>query len=179
MTCKYSASLSTRLRNRSGCTGRCRRWCRKPQQLVYQLCAEDITKGALVPHLPEAERHLLLVEGALPPESSARGRTCVMCPVKGGSPKLIPCCLCNNWCHVPCSYQTHLRRVCPCHVRILDPKRKIMVTSHPYIEDYVVSQPGKQLEQKTEWLVMISATSCPAMITPLPGGARPLGLTFS
>ena len=53
------------------------------------------------------------------------------------SPKLIPCCLCNNWCHVPCSYQTHLGRICPCHV-ILDPRRKIMVISHPYMEDYAV-----------------------------------------
>ena len=36
------------------------------------------------------------------------------------------------------SYQTHLGRVCPRHIRILDPKRKTMVLSHPYMEDYVV-----------------------------------------
>ena len=45
--------------------------------------------------------------------------------------------LCENWCHVSCSYQTHLGRVCPCHIGILDPKRKIMVLSHPCLEDYV------------------------------------------
>ena len=27
---------------------------------------------------------------------------------------------------------------CPCHVQILDPKRKIIVLKHPYHEDYVV-----------------------------------------
>ena len=61
-----------------------------------------------------------------------------MCPVRVGSPKLIPCCLCDNWCHVLCSYQTYLGRICPCHIRILDPKRKIMVMSRPYMEEYVV-----------------------------------------
>ena len=74
----------------------------------------------------------------LPRESSARVELCVMCPVRIGSLKLIPCCLCHNWCHVPCSYQIHLGRVRPCYTRILDPKRKIMVMSHPYMEDYVM-----------------------------------------
>ena len=55
-----------------------------------------------------------------------------MCPVRLGYPKLLPC-----WCHVGCSYQTHIGRVCPCHIRILDPKRKIVVLSHPSMEDYV------------------------------------------
>ena len=61
-----------------------------------------------------------------------------MCPVRRGSPKLLPYCLCYNWCHPGCSYQTHLGRVCPCHVQILDPRRKIIVLKHPYHEDYVV-----------------------------------------
>ena len=39
----------------------------KAQQLVYQLCAENITKGALVPMTPEAERHLLLTGGCSHP----------------------------------------------------------------------------------------------------------------
>ena len=46
-------------------------WCRKPQPLVCQLCAEGLTKGAPVPTRSDAERQLL------PPESSARGRVCV------------------------------------------------------------------------------------------------------
>ena len=61
-----------------------------------------------------------------------------MCPVRRGSPKLLPCWLCYNWCHPGCSYQTHLGRICPCHVQILDPRRKIIVLKHPYYEDYVV-----------------------------------------
>ena len=61
-----------------------------------------------------------------------------MCPVKRGSPRLLPCCLCENWCHIACSYQTHLGRICPCHVRILDPRQKIIVMTHPCHEDYVV-----------------------------------------
>ena len=118
--------------------GRVPLWCRRPQKMTYHLCAEDLTKTAIVPNLPEEERDDLLHRGILPRESSAKDRHCVMCPVKRGSPKLLPCCLCYNWCHIGCSYQTHLGRVCPCHVQILDPKRKTMVLRHPYHEDCVV-----------------------------------------
>ena len=110
----------------------------EPQGMTYQFCAEDMTKTIILPNLPAEERDDLLNRGILPPESSARDRHCVMCPVRRGSPKLLPCCLCYNWCHPGCSYQTHLGRVCPCHVQILDPKRKIIVLKHPYHEDYVV-----------------------------------------
>ena len=74
-----------------------------------------------------------------------------MCPVKRGSPKLVPCCLCYNWCHPGRSYQTHLGRVCPCHVQILDPKRKIIVLRHPYHEDYVVlpTRPNMRVDNKS------------------------------
>ena len=61
-----------------------------------------------------------------------------MCPVKSGSPRLLPCCLRENWCHISCRCQTHWGRICPCHVKILDPRRKITVMSHPYFEDHVV-----------------------------------------
>ena len=113
-------------------------WCRKPMKFTYHLCAENTTKTTIVPALPEEDRKALLEHGTLPPESSAKNRFCVMCPVKRGSPRLIPCCLCHNWCHISCSYQTHLGRVCPCHVQILDPRRKIIVLRHPYHEDCVV-----------------------------------------
>ena len=113
-------------------------WCRKPQSFTYHMGAENITKTTLVPSLPEEDRKALLGDGVIPPEWSARDRFCVMCPVKRGSPRVLPRCLCHNWCHIGCSYQTHLGRVCPCHVRILDPKRKIIVFAHPYHEDYVV-----------------------------------------
>ena len=61
-----------------------------------------------------------------------------MCPVKRGSPRLLPCCLCYNRCHPGCCYQTHLGRVCPSEVQILDPRRKIIVLRHPYHEDCVL-----------------------------------------
>ena len=118
--------------------GRLPPWCRRPQKMTYHLCAEDMTKTVFVPHLPEEDRRALIDDGILPHDSSARDRFRVMCPVQRGSPRLLPCCLCNNWCYIGCSYQTHLGRVCPCHVQILDPKRKIIVLRHPYHEDCVV-----------------------------------------
>ena len=119
--------------------------------MSYRLCAENITKNLIVPNLPDDEKDDLLTKGVLPPESSARDRHCVMCPVRRGSPKLLPCCLCYNWCHPGCSYQTHLRRVCPCHVQILDPKRKIIVLRHPYHEDLVVlpTRPNLRVDSKS------------------------------
>ena len=113
-------------------------WDRKPFDMTYHLCAEDVTKNFIVPSLPDEEKEALLTHGVLPAGSSASDRHCVMCPVRRGSPKLLPCCLCHNWCHPGCSYQTHIGRNCPCHVRILDPKRKIIVMHHPYHEDPVV-----------------------------------------
>ena len=74
----------------------------------------------------------------------------MMCPVRRGSPRLLPCCLCYNWCHPGCSYQTHLGRVCPCHVQILDPKRKIMVLKYPYHEDLVVQPTRPNLRMDTK-----------------------------
>ena len=74
--------------------------------------------------LPREQKDTLLNDGVLPPVST--GRVCVMH------------CLCDNWCHIGCNYQTYLGRVCPCHIKILDPRRKIMVLSRQYMEDYVV-----------------------------------------
>ena len=130
--------------------GRLHAWGRKPQKMTYHVCAENITKNCIVPNLPEDEREDLLTRGALPPASSARDMHCVMCPVRRGSPRLLPCCLCYNWCHPGCSYQTHLGRVCPCHVQILDPKRKIMVLKYPYHEDLVVlpTRPNLRMDTK-------------------------------
>ena len=64
----------------------------------------------------------------------------MMCPVKEGLQDSFHAAyaIAYNWCHIACSYQAHLGRVRPCHVQILDPKRKIMVLRHPYHEDYVV-----------------------------------------
>ena len=123
----------------------------KPQKMTYHVCAENITKHFIVPNLPEDEREALLMRGALPASSSARDMHCVMCPVRRGSPRLLPCALCYNWVHPGCSYQTHLGRVCPCHVQILDPKRKIMVLKYPYHEDLVVlpTRPNLRIDTKS------------------------------
>ena len=99
-------------------------WGRKPQKMTYHLCAENITKNCIVPNLPDDEKDDLLNRGIIPPSSSARDMHCVMCPVRRGSPRLLPCCLCYNWCHPGCSYQTHLGRVCPCHVQIFRSQAK-------------------------------------------------------
>ena len=123
----------------------------KPQKMTYHVCAENITKHFIVPNLPDDEKEALLTVGALPASSSARDRHCVMCPVRRGSPRLLPCALCYNWVHPGCSYQTHLGRVCPCHVQILDPKRKIMVLKYPYHEDLVVlpTRPNLRIDTKS------------------------------
>ena len=110
-------------------------WCRRPQKMTYQLCAEDLTKNAIIPNLPEDERADLLQSGILPSEPSAKDRFCLMCPVKRGSPRLLPCSLCYNWCRIGCSQLSDSpRKGLPCHVQISDPKRKIMVLRHPYHE---------------------------------------------
>ena len=131
--------------------GRLPAWGRKPQRMTYHVCAENITKNCIVPNLPKEEKDDLLTQGALPASSSARDMHCVMCPVRRGSPRLLPCCLCYNWCHPGCSYQTHLGRVRPCHVQILDRKRKIMVLKHPYHEDLVVlpTRPNLRMDTKS------------------------------
>ena len=144
-TCKCNAFQCIRLTSLNGrgakvssfrSFARIPSWCRKPQSFAYHVCAEDITNTVFIPYLSEEDRQALEEEGVIPPESSVGDRFCVMCPVKRGSPRLLPCCLCNNWCHIGCSYQTHLGRICPCHVRILNPKRKLIVMTHPYHADY-------------------------------------------
>ena len=65
-------------------------WCRKPQSFTYYVCAEDTTRGGLVSTLSAEERDALLNRGELPPDSSAKGPECVMCPVRLEYPKLIP-----------------------------------------------------------------------------------------
>ena len=110
-------------------------WCRKPQSFTYHLRAEEITRGGLVSVLSAKEKDALLNRGEVPPDSSARGRVCIMCPVRLETriPKIEPVLLVQQF--APCGTQlsTHIGRVCPRHVRILDPKRKIMVLSHPYM----------------------------------------------
>ena len=65
--------------------GRLPPWCRRSQKMTYHLCAEEMSKTAIVPSLSEEDQDALLNHGILPQESSARDRFCVMCPVKRGS----------------------------------------------------------------------------------------------
>ena len=60
-------------------------WCRKPKEMTYHLCAEDLTRSTIVPNLPKEEQRALVDHGILPQDSSAKDRFCVMCPVKRGS----------------------------------------------------------------------------------------------
>ena len=76
--------------------GRIPSWCRKPQEMTYHLRAEDMTKNAIVPNLPDEERDDLLIRGILPQESCQQETGTALCPVKRGSPKLLPCCLFLN-----------------------------------------------------------------------------------
>ena len=100
--------------------------------------AELVTKSGLVDALSPFERSKLLRNQVLPAASLARGRRCMMCSDRYGSSRVLPCCLFENWCHVNCSYQSRLGRICPSHARILDPKREITILPHPYLEDYAI-----------------------------------------
>ena len=111
-------------------------WCKKPQKLTYHLCAQDLTRSTIVPTLPEDDHRALLEHGVLPLESSAKDRFCVMCPVKRGSPRLLPCCLRYNWV----SYQLQLpdtpRQSMPLPCSDLGSEKEDL--RHPYHEDCVV-----------------------------------------
>ena len=106
-------------------------WSRRPKQFACHLCAEDPTKSTIAPALPEEERRALLECGVLPPDSSAKVRFCVMCPVKRGSPRLLPCCLCHNWCHIGCSYQTTSGQSLPMPCSSVGSKEKDHCTKAP------------------------------------------------
>ena len=68
--------------------------------------------------------------------------------------------------------------MCPCHIRSLDSKRKIMVLSHPYMEHYVVF-PTRHGIRTVVWQARISAISCLGMMCLRPDDAPPLGSTSS
>ena len=136
--CKSSPSAFPALQTccHNGPIAKCQR-LQQPLSLTYHLIT---AQAGLVAALPDWERQQLTGHGALPKASSVRGRTCVMCPVRSGSPRLMPCCLCENWCHVSCSYQTHLRigKSLPVSHQNVGSEEEIIVLSHPYLEDYVV-----------------------------------------
>ena len=58
---------------------------------------------------------------------SARGRKCSLCPQVEVS-RLIPCCACENWVHLECSYGIPEGRLCAAHCQIIDPLKGVVVT---------------------------------------------------
>ena len=45
---------------------------------------------------------------------SARGRKCSLCP-SDEAYRLVPCCACDNWVHLECSYGIPEGRLCAAH----------------------------------------------------------------
>ena len=58
---------------------------------------------------------------------SARGRKCSLCPEVEVS-RLVPCCACENWVHLECSYGIPEGRLCAAHCQIIDPLKGVVVT---------------------------------------------------
>ena len=58
---------------------------------------------------------------------SARGRKCSLCPQVEAT-KLVPCCACENWVHLECSYGIPEGRLCAAHCQIIDPLNGVVVT---------------------------------------------------
>ena len=69
-------------------------WCRRPQKMSYHLCAEDITKNAIVPNLPKEERDDLLSRASCPMSRQQKTGT-VSCVRQGEAHR--------GSCHVACA----------------------------------------------------------------------------
>ena len=58
---------------------------------------------------------------------TALKRECSLCPGIEAF-RLIPCCACEHWVHLECSYGIQEGRLCASHCQILDPLRGVVVT---------------------------------------------------
>ena len=58
---------------------------------------------------------------------SARDRKCSLCPGVEAS-RLVPCCACENWVHLECSYGIPEGRLCAAHCQIIDSLKGVVVT---------------------------------------------------
>ena len=58
---------------------------------------------------------------------SAYHRRCSLCPTVEAS-RLVPCCACENWAHLECSYGIPEGRLCASHCQIVDPLWGVVVT---------------------------------------------------
>ena len=58
---------------------------------------------------------------------SARDQKGSLCPGVEAS-RLVPCCACENWVHLECSYGVPEGRLCGAHCQIIDPLKGVVVT---------------------------------------------------
>ena len=58
---------------------------------------------------------------------TALHRECSLCPGSEAY-RLVPCCACQHWVHLECSYGIPEGRLCASHCQILDPLRGVVVT---------------------------------------------------
>ena len=84
-------------------------WCRMPQALTYHLFAELTTQADLVASLSDWASSWLLNISCFQKLFALEGEH-VWCVPPFGSPRLLRCCLCENWCRVGCSYQSSSRK---------------------------------------------------------------------
>ena len=58
---------------------------------------------------------------------SALGKKCSLCP-EAEATRLVPCCACENWVHLECSYGIPEGRLCASRCQIIDPLKGVVVT---------------------------------------------------
>ena len=58
---------------------------------------------------------------------SAKSRECSLCPGEEAH-RLLPCCACENWVHLECSYGIPEGRLCASHCQVVDPLKGVVVT---------------------------------------------------
>ena len=82
------------------------------QQLAdpYQVCASLFGSDAL----PTRKNPKWVAK------CSANGRRCSLC-LEVDAIRLVPCCACENWVHLECSYGIPEGRLCASHCHIIDP----------------------------------------------------------
>ena len=94
-------------------------WGTREQQLAdpYQVAAGLFGSDAIPSH--SDPRWLELC--------SAYGKRCSLCPDEEAT-RLVPCCACENWVHMECSYGIPEGRLCASHCQIIDPSNGVVVT---------------------------------------------------
>ena len=136
------------------------------------MCAEDITQCTLVRYLPDKDSQMLIEKGTLPPESSAWGRHCVMCPVKavcvriGVTYRAVTSLIWVESAHVTSRFLTLAGRSLSCHTHTLKTMWCFLL--------------GQPLDWIPGMLNMIVGSRYPmgGRRHPHPDGVRPHGSTY-